>query len=150
MAAGNPPSVRRLTGKPNIFVYYQASGGSANAWYAGDLVKLDGNGALVIATSGNNLGIAQKTADGTTTTAIPVDVIMSDGSQFAMRLTSGTCAVSDKGEIADITYTAGAHVLASLAGTTDTVVLDNLDAVGVGNTEIVTFKAGALQGVTGF
>jgi len=149
MAAGNPPSVRRVTGKPNINVYNQVSGGTSTAFYAGDLVKLDANGFLVIATTAAILGIAQIQSPGNTTTEVPVDVIFPDGSLFAARLGSGTCAVTDYGEICDFTFTVGAHTIAT-NGTNDSVCIRNLDAIGVGTTELVSFKTGALQGATGF
>lgn len=144
-----PGSVERTSGNPFIRNYKQATGGSANEWYAGDLVKLEQTyGGLVIATTGHILGIALKTAPGNATDNIPVDILTGDNSEFTIK-SNTTTALTMHGQANDITFTAGAHV--ATANTTSgvdcvTVGIDARQAVGTsGGKLIVTFLPGALE-----
>jgi len=138
------PSAQRKIGLPNINEYEEASASSANDWYAGDLVRLDSSGELVIATAGHILGIALKAASGTASTKIPVDVL-TDQDQVSV-VCNTTTAESDLGATFDFTFTAGAHV-ATAGGTTDSycVAHDSINAVGTdGGRLIVRMLPGAL------
>jgi len=131
-------------GKTHYF--QEAAASSANDWYAGDLVKLDSNGELVIATAGAILGIACKAASGTASTEIPVIVLDSTMTCVAKHTTSATNE-NMAGDVHDFTFTAGAHTLAT-GGTTDVAILDNHpdDAWGTsGGKMLVRFLDAGLQ-----
>ncbi len=142
--------VERLTGSPNIREYTCTS---ATASFAlNDLVKLDSSGTLVIATTGNILGIAKTKDPASLTTKVLVDVIYPDNSRFALRYKAAETAVSLGGEAATLTFTTTA-ITADDGGTTDVVIqeVDTREAVGTsGGLLIVTFKPAVLQAVTGF
>ena len=113
-------SVTRVTGSPNIHYYQEASAGSANAFYAGDLVQLDAAGELVIADGTAILGIAEKTATGTASTEIPVDVISAE-ELFIMK-SSETTLEAHAQDFGAITFTLSAtagHTVASGGANTD-------------------------------
>jgi hypothetical protein len=140
-------SVQRLTGTP-VRKEYTCTNATATEFYRGDLVKLDGSGTLVVATSGSILGIAEENHPGSVTGKVTVDIIVPDGSLFAMTV-SGSTAVSDLGEIQTITFTAGAHTIAD--GSNDFIPVALIDAAGTsGGREAGMFKYSSLQAVTGF
>ena len=112
----------RKTGNTDIHEYQEAAASSANDWYAGDLVRLDSSGELVIATAGHILGIALKAATGTASTLIPVDVL-TDQDKISVACNT-TTAETDLGATFDFTFTAGAHV-ATAGGSTDSYCVDH-------------------------
>jgi hypothetical protein len=119
MASGTPLSVERISGKPNVHLYQTDS--ATLAFYKGDLVRLNTDGELVIATdtdasnSNGILGIAQAPDPEALSTNVPVDVITSDGSMFVMKSTD-TTSKAGLGCYCAITFTAGAHTVAIGAG----------------------------------
>jgi hypothetical protein len=138
----------RISGSPNMHSYTPTS--ATPAWKRGDIVKLDDAGTLIIATSGNNLGIAQADAPSTLLTECLVDVITPGGGEFLM-VYNTTTATSILGEAGTITYTKGAHTVA--AGSAADVVIVGLDARDTGTSGghiIVTFRATGLQANEGF
>ncbi len=141
-------SVERLTGNPNFHEYVATS--VTPAWSKGDLVKLDTNGTLIIATSTCNLGIAQADAPSDVTTKCLIDVLSPDESEFAIA-SNTTTAVTLKGQAGTITYDKGAHyVTAGSAADCSIIDLDGRDTIGKsGGRVIVRFRAAALQGHEG-
>lgn len=115
-------SNKRVVGSPNIHCYDEDNALAANDFQAGDLVKLNTDGELVIATSGAILGIALAPATGVDNTAIPVDVIGTD--EFSAVWTTEATSETIVNDIADFTFTTGAQVLTG-GGTTDCVVVDH-------------------------
>jgi len=143
-------SVSRVVGPQNIHYYQEASGGSVNAFHPGDLVKLDAAGELVIATAGAILGIAEKTATGTASTEIPVDLISADEELIAKYKAAAT-AVALAQDIADFTFTVSTtagHTLDESGAATDVRIVDHdpRDAwTTSGGRLIVRFLDSALQ-----
>ena len=125
-------SCKRVTGSPNIHFYQEAAAGAADAFRIGDLVQLDSSGELIIASAGKILGIAHKTATGTASTEIPVDVL-SQHDEFIATWTAEATSEAHIGSICDFTFTVGAHTLAS-GGTTDVVMVDFASGSPVGTT----------------
>ncbi len=120
-------SVTRHTGTPNIHYYQEASAGSANAFYIGDLVRLDASGELIIATTGNILGIAEKVATGTSSTEIPVDVVSAD-EEFIMKYTTSATDEAHAQDLGDITFTLSAtagHTVAVGGSDNDIRIVDH-------------------------
>ena len=115
-------SNKRIVGSPNIHYYDEDNALAANAFQVGDLVKLNSDGELVIATSGAILGIALASATGVDNTAIPVDVIGTD--EFSAVWTSEATSETLVNDIADFTFTTGAQVLTG-GGSADAVVVDH-------------------------
>ena len=142
-------SVELWAGNPQVVWVEEASAGSANDFYAGDLVKYDANGELVIATAGAISGIARKAATGTAGTKIPMELISADNLYVAKYKASATTEAL-QGDTLDFTFTAGAHTLDESGATTDVdcVMLDPRDDVGTsGGRLIVRFKPTAFVGV---
>ncbi len=129
-------SVYRRSGSPNVHNYKNAAA-SAATYGAGDLVKLDSSGLLVIGTTGaaGIFGIALDDSPADVTTDVPVDVITSDGSQFSLKY-NGTTAVTCRGENLNVTFTVGGttstgHVVDAGSGVDFTCIdLDGDAAVG--------------------
>ena len=146
-------SVERISGNPLIRNFRQATGGAANDFYAGDLVKFDlSTGGIIISTAGHTLGIAKKNAPGNVTTDVPVDVITNDSSEFAIKCNTTTTAAM-KGQHGDITFTLGGSgstghtVTANTTSGSDVLILDvdPRQAVGTsGGKLIVNFLPPAL------
>ena len=151
MSAGNPLSCERISGKPNVHLYTTDS--ATLAFYKGDLVRLNTDGELVIATdtdasnSNGILGIAMSADPTALSTDVPVDVITSDGSTFIMKSTD-TIAIGYNGCYHAITFTAGAHTVAAGAG--HFIQLGLWDAAGATKARIVgTFSPSVLQSEIG-
>jgi hypothetical protein len=143
------PSVELKAGNPQVVFIQEASAGSANDFYAGDLVKVDSNGELVIATAGAITGIARRAATGTASTKIPVELISDDNLYVAKYKASATTEALI-GDTLDFTFTASAHTLDESSATTDVdcVMLDPRDDVGTsGGKLVVRFKNTAIIGV---
>jgi len=145
-------SVVAYTGlAPQIVEIQENDSASANDWYAGDLVKADGDGELVIATTNVILGIALKAATGTDNTEIPVQLI-NPNEIYVMKYAT-TTAETEIGDSRGITFTAGAHVVATDSGTPGAldvyvVGLHPDDAVGTdGGRLLVRFEGNVLEGV---
>jgi hypothetical protein len=120
-------SITRHTGVPNIHYYQEATAGSANAFYAGDLVQMDSSGELVIASSGVILGIAEKTATGTASTEIPVDVVSAD-EEFIGKYTSSATSEALAQDLGDFTFTVSAtagHTIAVGGSDADLRIVDH-------------------------
>ena len=97
---------------PQVVHIQQAIGGSANAFYDGDLVQTDSNGELVIGASKTYLGIARLTATAVDNVEIPVELI-DLSSIYRGRLAAGT--TGSEAYIGDglaITFTPGAFTFA--------------------------------------
>jgi hypothetical protein len=139
-------SVKRITGKP-VLLPYLCTNANAAEFKKGDLVKLDGSGTLVVATSGAILGIAQSDNPASATTYIDVDIITPNGDLFEMKKATAN-AVSDHGEIHTVTFTAGAHTVAD--GSNDFIPLHCVGTVGTDYFLQGMFKYSTLQSVTGF
>jgi len=124
-------SVLNYTGNsPQVIGVQEASAGSANDFYAQDLVKST-SGELVIATAGVILGIARSPATGTASTVIPVELINLNDVYVANYKASATTEALI-GDVVDFVFTVGAHTLDESSATTDAYVvgLDPRDAVG--------------------
>lgn len=133
---------------PQVVDIQEAAAGSANDFYDGDLVKCDGSGELVIATAGAIQGIARKTATGTASTEIPVELI-DIHSIYSARYKASATAEALIGDILDFTFTAGAHTLDESGATTDVycVGLHPFDSVGTsGGRLLVRFLYSILTG----
>jgi len=119
-----------------------------NAFYKGDLVKT-ASGELVIATDGAITGIALKTADGVADTKIPVQLL--NLNEIYVMAYSTVTAESIVGVYADITFTAGAHVVTDGTASEDVYIvgLHPDDAVGTdGGRVLVRFDPTELaQGI---
>jgi hypothetical protein len=151
MASGVPLSVERISGKPNVHLYKTDS--ATLAFYKGDLVRLNTDGELVIATDADAtnaagiLGIAMAPDPESLTVDVPVDVITSDGSTFVMKSTN-TTDIAYNGCYHAITLTAGAHTVAAGAG--HFVQLGLVDAAAATKARIYgTFAPSALQAEIG-
>jgi len=142
----------RISGTPNIHEYH-SNGAATTDYYEGDLVLLNTDGRLAVAATGaasttaGILGIAKKRAVADSTTEIPVDVIVPDGSEFSM-FYAGATTEGLKGSSAVITFTAGSQQVSTTAGTDDCYILD-LDprdgAKTSGGRVIIKFVATHLQ-----
>ena len=139
-------SVRRITGKP-VILPYLCTNATATEFYAGDLVQLDGNGTIVVATTGHILGIACIGNPASATTTVDVDIITPNGDLFEMKKATVNSA-SDKGEIHTITFTASAHTVAD--GSNDFIALKTVGVIGTDYFLQGMFKYSSLQAVTGF
>jgi len=131
---------------PQILNIQENDSASENDWYAGDLVKADGSGELTIATDDAIMGIALKAATGVDNTEIPVQLL--NFNEIYVMKYSTTTSEAIIGTYADITFTAGAHVV------TDGTAVENVyivglhpdDAVGTdGGRVLVRFDTTALQ-----
>jgi len=145
-------SVVAYTGlAPQIVSIQENDSASANDWYIGDLVQADGDGELTIASTGSILGIAKKAATGTDNTEIPVELI-NPNEIYVMKYAT-TTSEGEVGESRAITFTAGAHVVATDSGTPGAldvyvVGLHPDDAVGTdGGRLLVRFEGTILEGV---
>jgi hypothetical protein len=96
----------------------EAAAGSANDFYAGDLVKANSSGELIIATAGKMLGIAHKAATGTASTEIPV-ALLNINEIYVSRYHTDATSEALIGDLLDYTFTAGAHTLEESGATTD-------------------------------
>jgi hypothetical protein len=131
--------VARLTGRPNVNLYKQHTGGSTTSWKAGDLVKLDATaGDLLIATAGHIQGMALAGSPGDVTTDCPVDVFTSDDSSFCVKYGTTTAATLP-GKNCDVTFTTGAITVVDGGGTGDFIIekVDGRDTVGTSGGRVV-------------
>ena len=126
---GYVPSVERVTGSPNIHFYPEASTGSANDFYANDLVKFDSTGGRIIATGngdGTIMGIVQANAPGDGSD-LPVDVL--DGTEeVSVKYKASATAQTLVRDIVDFTFTVSAtagHTVDESGATTDALVIDH-------------------------
>jgi hypothetical protein len=139
-------SVELKSGNPQVVQIQEAAAGSANDFYAGDLVKTNTDGELVIATAGAIMGIARRAATGTASTEIPVELISADNLYVAKYKASATTEAL-VGDVVDFTFTAGAHTLDESAASTDADVvgLDPRDALGTsGGRLVIRFDPNAI------
>ncbi len=142
--------VERLTGSPNVKEYYKTSAGAA--FVIGDLVKCDSAGTLVIASTGAILGIVKSADPLNVTTAVLVDVIRPDNSEFsvAFRSAGGTPTLALNEQHGILTFTTNA-LSVDETGTGDVVIqgLDPRDTPATSSRLIVSFMHAALQSTTG-
>jgi len=126
----------RKTGNPNIHEYDGRAAGAANEIQPGDLVRLDSNGELIIATAGHILGICHGSASTTDNTNIPVDVLR-DGDEISIPCNT-TTTEAHIGTTCDVTFTTGAQV-ATTGGSTDLycVDLDSINPVGTSGGRLI-------------
>jgi hypothetical protein len=103
----------------------------------GDLVKLDTNGYVVIATAGVINGVATKSASGTTAADVEWEPICFDAVYSAHYKASAT-ALALVGDCLDFTFTVGAHTLDESGATTD------VWCVGLDPRDVVTTSGGRL------
>ena len=134
--------VRRVTGNPNHreFTMYSATPSVA----PGDLVKVDANGLLVIASDGSVLGIMKSKDPSSTTTKVLVDVIIADDSLFSICCNT-TPTVAMTADAAVITFTTTA--LYATAGTGELIVqgIDPQSPAALGSRMLVRFLPAELQ-----
>jgi len=142
----------RISGKPNVHLYTDTS--ATAAYKAGELVRFDTSGTLVIATdtdasnSNGILGIAMADSPASTTTKVPVDVITSDGSMFVMKSTDTATAVAYNGCYCAITPTTTAVTVAAGAG--HFIQIGLWDAAGSTKARVYgTFQDSVLQASLG-
>ena len=135
-------SCKRVTGSPNIHFYDEDNALAANDFQIGDLVKLNTDGELVIATAGAILGIAQSAATGVDNTAIAVDVLMGD--DFSIPWTAEATTETMLNSVVDVTFTTGAQVLTG-GGSTDCVMVDFDDPVGTSGGRVIVKVIPAAQ-----
>lgn len=130
-------SVELKSGNPQVVQIQERAAAVANEWYAGDLVKTDANGELVIATAGAILGIARRAAQGVDSTKIPVELISHDN-LYVVKNTAAATTESLIGTTADFTFTAGEHYVTT-GGTTDVDImgLDPRDDLGTSGGRLV-------------
>jgi len=124
-------SVERVMGEQGTVLRFPEHA-TAGSFVVGDLVKLASNGKVQIATADTMIGIAKRDASGTVDTQIEVELLSVD-SIYRMRYKASATSQALVGDLADITYTAGAHVLdESGAAQTEVYIvgLDPMDAVG--------------------
>ena len=141
-------SVERIAGNPQITYAEEAEAGAANAFYAGDLVKCNGDGELVIATAGAMWGIAKRTATGTASTKIPVE-LLSSSNLYRVKYHTDATSEALVGDTLDFTFTAGAHTVDEDSATTDVecVQLDPRDGAVASGRLIVRFLETGIVGV---
>jgi hypothetical protein len=141
-------SVERIAGNPQVVVAEEASAGSANDFYAGDLVKTDASGELVIATAGAIWGIAKRAATGTAGTKIPVELI-SSSNLYVVKYHTDATSEALIGDTLDFTFTAGAHTVDESGATTDVecVGLDTRDGAVASGRLVVRFLETGIVGV---
>ena len=140
-------SVRRKYGKPNIVRIQEASASSANDWYAGDLVKVDSSGELVIATAGAIYGIARSAASGTASTWHNVDVLGHDDI-ITVKYKASATTEGLTTDTVDFTFTANGHTVDESGASTDAVVVgfDPINAIGAtGGRLLVKILPAAIQ-----
>ena len=119
----------RKTGNPNIHEYQNRASAVANEFQPGDLVRLDGNGELILAAAGHIFGICHKAASATDGTLIPVDVLrLTDEISIPCNTTTAEANIGTNGTL---TATTGAQTVTSAGGGTDFYIvdLDSIDAV---------------------
>ena len=111
---------------------------ASQSFKAGDLVHLDTDGKVEIATAGNIDGIARGDASGTTNNLLEIELI--DLNELY------TCAYKDSataqtlvGALADFVFTVGAHTLDDNGATTDAfvVALDPRDTLGTSGGRLI-------------
>ena len=141
-------SVERIAGNPQVVVAQEAAAGAANAFYAGDLVQTDASGELIIATAGAHWGIAKRTATGTASTNIPVELI-SSSNLYVVKYHTDATSEALIGDTLDFTYTAGAHTVEESGATTDVecVGLDTRDGAVASGRLVVRFLETGIVGV---
>lgn len=128
----------------------EAAGGSANDFYDRDCVKCDSSGELVIATAGYIQGIALKTATGTASTVIPLELINLN-EIYVVRYHTDATSEALIGDCLDFTFTAGAHTLEESSATTDVycVGLHPNDGAVASGRLLVRFYASILTATSG-
>lgn len=122
-----------------------AQEGVSQSYKKGDLLKFDSNGYVVIATAGVIHAIAKEDATGVTATVTEVELI-DFNELYVCYYKSSATAQNIVGQVADFTFTAGAHTLDESGATTDTyiVCLDNRDAVGTSGGRVIVRFLGTL------
>ena len=129
-------SCYRVTGSPNIHEYPE-SADTALDFYANDLVQINTDGEVAVATAGVIYGIAKKNATGVQGTLIPVD-ILTQSCEFSAKYKAAATDDSLVTDILDFTFTAGAHTLDETGATTDVVCVDHgVDAWGVSGGRLI-------------
>lgn len=123
-------SVEYVSGPRGEIVLAQ-EGATAGSFKDGDLVKTNSSGQVILGTAGKIYAIARKSAVAVTGTIIPVELINVDAI-YRIRAQS-TTALTQVGALADITFTAGAHVVDDTAPATNEIEIvghDSVDAIG--------------------
>lgn len=120
--------VRYSTGQPTPILGIEAA---SQSFKEGDLIHLDSDGKVEIATAGNIDGIARKDASGTTNAEIPYELIELD-TVYSCAYKAAATERTDLGLKADFVFTVGAHTLDESGASTDALLvgLDGRDAVG--------------------
>ncbi|MFA5379524.1 MAG: hypothetical protein WC455_27450 [Dehalococcoidia bacterium] len=129
-------SVTRYSpGYPVVITGYEAA---SQSFKEGDLVHINSDGLIEIATAGNIDGIARQDASGTTSAAIPIELIELDAIYSAHYKASAT-AQTLCGILMDFVFTVGAHTLDDDGASTDAVSLqlDPRDALGTSGGRIL-------------
>lgn len=140
--AGAQKSVLLYSGlNPQVVHIQGAAGGSANAFYDGDLVQSDSNGELVIGASKTYLGTARKAFSTTDNVEIPVELIDIHSIYTGRVLEATTTSEAYIGDGLACTFTPGAFVWA-IGGTDEAycVGLHPVDGAKAGGRLLFRFR----------
>lgn len=135
------PSVWLLSGNPQVLDFPEAAT-QTGLWADGDLVDLSSSGLVQAGTAGNFIGICRKTATGTTSTKIPVELL--DPNALYVATYSGTITQALVGDLLDFTFTVGGHTLLETFATTDVYCVGLYDAVNTVSGRLIVRFLGAL------
>ena len=91
----------------------EATNISSDVWFTGDLVHIDATGKSTIATGVYILGIATATCSGVDNADFDVELLDYNALYTVTAPAATATARSSLGHTIDITYTAGAHVIAT-------------------------------------
>lgn len=130
-------SVTSYTGMTGKVLAFQ-EGGTPGSFAAGDLVKTDSSGQVVLATAGKILGIARRGYTGTQASTIEVELIDPNEIYVIAHQASAT-AQTMVGNEYDIDYTYGAQNV-----DTDNSSYDEIQVVGLHPGDAVTTSGGRL------
>ena len=120
---------------PQVITATESAGES---YKKGDLIHLDSDGLVEIATAGNIDGIAKADASGTANTLTEIELI--DLNQlYTCAYKASATAQTLVGALADFVFTAGAHTLDDSGATTDVfvVALDPRDTLGTSGGRLI-------------
>jgi hypothetical protein len=144
-------SVEWVAGAPPLVVH-ALEDASAGSFGAGDLVKMNSTGKVMIATAGLIFGIAKANANGSANYVHEIELINAD-SIYSTRY-NGNTAQAVVGDHLDFTFTTaanGGHVASIGNNDAYCVDLDSRDALGTANGRIlIRFKSANSYGAGQF
>lgn len=122
-------------------------GTSHGSFQDGDLVETDSDGRVVIATSGDILGIARRDATTTAGSAIPVELI--NPNEIYVVTSSGTTNQNQVGlQLGFDAFTAGGHTVDEAVNTSGEVTMVGLhptDGAAAGGRILVRFRMDMIE-----